>query len=83
MNRYRVVALALSLLVLGGAALAAGSAAGMVRSTSDPYLAREAVAALGKIGTPAALAFLHSSRDHPWAMVRKAVETALACAEGR
>jgi hypothetical protein len=49
MNRYRVVALALPLLVLGGAPLA----------------------------------FLHSSRDRPWAMVHKAVERALAYAEGR
>jgi HEAT repeat protein len=51
---------------------AVGALIELVRRTADVYIATSAVAALGEIGTPEALAFLDTLGDHPAQMVRAA-----------
>lgn len=43
----------------------------------DPYLAAEAIEALGRIGTPDALALVEGATRHRWVTVRRAAEKAL------
>jgi len=50
----------------------------LLQEAPDVYIARAAAEALGGIGTPAAVAFLRTMRDHPATIVREAVEKALS-----
>jgi HEAT repeat protein len=45
---------------------------GLIRRTKDVYLAVAAVKALGEIGTPEAIKFLETIRNHPARVVREA-----------
>ncbi len=51
--------------------------AALGRTTQDVYIATAGVRALGEIGTPRALEFLATIRDHPAQMVREAVAAVL------
>jgi HEAT repeat protein len=50
----------------------------LLQEAPDVYIARAAAEALGGIGTPAALLFLRTMRDHPATIVRETVEKPLS-----
>lgn len=52
----------------------------LIQRTRDVYVARAAVEALGRIGTPEAMQFLAGLSDHPARMVREAAQSILAFA---
>ncbi len=54
------------------------AALGRAVEEGDPYLAAEAVEALGRIGSPDALALVDAATRHRWVTVRTAAEKILA-----
>ena len=55
---------------------------GLIRNTDDVYIAAAAVEALGKIGTPEALAFVEALTDAEICMVRAAARKIVEAAHG-
>ena len=53
----------------------------LVTKTKDDYIARTAVEALARIGTPEAMAFLRTLAAHPAQMVRQAAAKGLAVSD--
>jgi HEAT repeat protein len=62
---------------------AVGALIGLVKKTTDVYIAAAAVEALGKVGTPEVLAFLETLGDHPVAMIRAAARKFLEVSHGQ